>query len=161
MRNIDKFLFDFKTYFEDKLVLEIACGDSDFSLSVAKYASSVFATDKSLERINKRNIPAIPSNVKFEEMDAKNLAYSDNYFDVTVCYNALGHLEEILPEVICEMIRVTRYNGYIMFCTSWKADKIVLESLLSMTPADGTLHARKQNSFYSSILLKKVQSEFN
>lgn len=67
MKMIHKIIADFSSYLEGKSILEIACGDSDFSLNAARYATHVCATDISLERINKRELSHIPRNIKFEQ----------------------------------------------------------------------------------------------
>lgn len=60
------------------------------------------------------------------------IACGDSSVDVSVCYNALGHLKEILNPVVAQMIRVTTQEGYIIFITMWKMDKIIVPELKSI-----------------------------
>lgn len=115
MRIIETIIQDLKAYLYGKKVLEIACGDSDFSLTTSKYAKKILATDISLERVKRRELKMIPPNIEFKEMNATNLEINDNSFDVSVCYNALGHLKSILRPVLTEMLRVTTKDGYLIF----------------------------------------------
>ncbi|OPJ63592.1 class I SAM-dependent methyltransferase [Clostridium oryzae] len=117
------------SYLDGKKVLEVACGDSNFSLAACKYAKKVVATDISLDRLRKRNLQAFPSNIEFKEMDVTNLALEDNSFDATVCYNALGHLQNVLKPALDEMIRVTKPNGYLLLIATWSMDIRVLSKL--------------------------------
>nr|WP_276575911.1 class I SAM-dependent methyltransferase [Oceanirhabdus seepicola] len=123
---------DLEAYLNDKKVLEIACGDSEFSLSASKYAKQILATDISLERFKRKNLKEIPQNIEFKEMDATDLILDNGTFDISICYNALGHLESVLNSVLMEMSRVTKENGYLLFIVSWKMDKRILLDLKEM-----------------------------
>lgn len=114
---------------KNKKILEVACGDSNFSLSASKYAAEILATDISLERFNRRNILEVPINLKFVEMDAKKLKLNDKEFDIAVCYNAVGHLAGIIDSVLSEMERVTTKDGKIIFISTWLMDKKMLEDI--------------------------------
>lgn len=84
------------------------------------------------------------------------MTYDDHCFDVTVCYNALGHLEENLPEILSEMVRVTRDDGYLLFCSTWKLDRIVMDAVMSLvSTVECTVQLCKQEKHYHALLLRK------
>lgn len=123
-------------YIRNRNILEVACGDSEFSINASKYAKEIVATDISLHRFKKRNLNVIPSNIIFEEMDAKSLNLENEIFDTTVCYNGLGHLDDILKEVVMEMDRVTKSKGYIIFIATWKMDKKIVDEVKEIFEGD-------------------------
>lgn len=157
MRVIETIMQDFITYLDDKKVLEIACGDSDFSLAASKYAKKVLATDISLERVKKRSLEVIPKNIEFKEMNAANLDIDNDLFDISACYNGLGHLESILRPVFIEMIRVTIEGGYLIFIATWKMDKEIFAELKNIINEhnDVTLYAEIECNKYSALVVKK------
>ncbi|HHW47905.1 MAG TPA: hypothetical protein GXX14_04705 [Clostridiaceae bacterium] len=53
MKIIEKIVQDLSTYLSGKRIIEIACGDSNFSLTASKFAKEILATDISLERAKK------------------------------------------------------------------------------------------------------------
>ncbi len=126
MKITDNISKDIIQFLNNKKVLEVACGDSEFSLSASKYAKNVLATDISLERFKKKALNQIPQNVEFREMDGSNLQIDKNTFDTSVCYNTLGHLEDVLALVIEEMKKVTKPGGHLIFIATWKMDKKIL-----------------------------------
>ncbi|MCL2323412.1 MAG: class I SAM-dependent methyltransferase [Oscillospiraceae bacterium] len=130
MRRVSKIIEEIHNLLVDKTVLEVACGDSEFSLVSSKYAKSVIGIDLSLNRIRKRDLENTYENVVFKEMDAANLKFEDEYFDITACYNAICHLGEKINKVIEEMQRVTKKGGYLIFMCTWKMEKARLLNLL-------------------------------
>lgn len=144
-------------YLNGKNVLEVACGDSEFSLNASKYAKEVLATDISLERIKRRKLPEVPENIEFREMNATGLNIDNDSFDVSVCYNALGHLENVLRPVLTEMTRVTKEGGYMMFLATWKMDKKVMEELEKIINEHDELTICKDivNGSYKALIIKK------
>ncbi len=69
----------------------------------------------------------IPQNIEFKEMDASDLMLDKDTFDISVCYNGLGHLKSVLDSVLMEMSRVTKENGYLIFIGTWRIDKRIIE----------------------------------
>lgn len=157
MRKVESVLQDLDNYFYGKKILEIACGDSDFSLNVSKYAKEVLATDISLERVKRRNLDVIPPNIEFKEMDATNLDIDNDTFDVCVCYNALGHLENQLRPVLIEMIRVTIQDGYLIFIATWKMDKKIITIMKDIVREYNslTIYDDIQCNKYNALIIKR------
>lgn len=87
------------------------------------------------------------------------IACGDSSVDVSVCYNALGHLKEILNPVVAQMIRVTAQGGYIIFITTWKMDKIVVPELKSILYEYRNITIREEienNKYYILIIQKAI-----
>lgn len=158
MRIVETIVHDLKAYLSGKKVLEIACGDSNFSLTTSKYAKEILATDISLERVKRRELEKIPNNVQFKEMNATNLDIDENSFDVSSCYNALGHLKSILRPVLTEMFRVTNQDGYLIFIATWKMDIATLGELKNIISEYNnlTLFAEIENKKYNALIVKKT-----
>lgn len=161
MRLVETIVKRLNEYIQDKKILEIACGDSDFSLCLAKHAKEVVATDISLDRFKRRCIESIPSNIVFREMDATNLEIESNSIDVSVCYNALGHLCTILNSILVQVRRVTIDNGYIIFIATWKMDRRIIPELKNIIYAQSELmiHEDIEKENYHILIVKKVRKE--
>lgn len=52
------------------------------------------------------------------EIDATNIAFSDNSFDTVVCLSALEHIYDF-SAVLREISRVLRPGGSLLLCTPW------------------------------------------
>ncbi|AIO18136.1 putative methyltransferase YcgJ [Candidatus Izimaplasma bacterium HR1] len=63
-----------------------------------------------IEAANKHNED---ERVTFEIMDANNMSFDDNSFDVVCLSNSLHHLEDI-PKMLTEMRRVVKEDGFIV-----------------------------------------------
>jgi len=159
MKVVEKIVEDLKNYLVDKKILEVACGDSNFSLCASQYAKEGVAIDISLERFKRRNI-GIPQNLVFKEMDATQLSFDNQSFDVSISYNTLGHLDTILGSVLKEMNRVTNTYGYLIFIATWKMDKRMFPDLKNIIKEQNNLsiYADIENTKYHAIILKKENS---
>lgn len=154
----DEIVSDWREYLDGKRVLEVACGNSDFSVAATKYAEEVLATDISLERAEKNCKCLLPDNLRFKEMNAAALGLEDNSFDVVVCFNALGHLKGVLEPVLSEMARVTAQNGCFMFIATWKMDIEHFGEVKKIINEDDKLELAEniENTKYSVFVVKKT-----
>lgn len=99
-----------------EVILDIAAGTGLITFRMAEKTTSsgkIVATDISDEMVNIGNqivqSRALP-NVHFERMDAENLTYTENTFDLTTC--ALGLMYFPDPDAsLKEMYRVLKYGG--------------------------------------------------
>jgi ubiquinone/menaquinone biosynthesis C-methylase UbiE len=91
-------------------------------------------------------------------MDASKLKLKDEEFDLTVCYNAIGHLTEIIDLVLSEMLRVTQNGGQLIFIATWAMDKRILEELQIVWSKriDSKNLQHIQDSKYSILIIKKL-----
>jgi len=113
---------------KDAKFLEVACGCAELSIEAAKYANSVDCIDldefRLKQEINNYN------NIHFQKMDATQMNFNNEYFDIVALYNAVMHLEEILESVIKECIRVTKKSGEIYVISTFRMDKPVMQTKL-------------------------------
>lgn len=158
MRKIGRIIEDLKDCFLEKRVLEIACGDADFSLAVSKYANSVLGIDISLARVARRNSGEMPDNVRFQEMDATRLDFETGLFDAVVSYNAMGHLADVLEDCISEMIRVLKRGGCLVFIATWKMDRKLIPDIKDLIAITRTIRnsIEIKNKTYYALIWKKT-----
>ena len=112
-----------------------------FSEAAAAYAAEVTASDISLERARKRGLEQFPKNVRFRETRAENLDFPSDAFDAAVCYNALGHLQTVLPAVLSEMTRIAAPGGVLIFAATWQMDFPLLDEVQALAKAIPRLSA--------------------
>lgn len=157
VKTVENIIKSLDAYVNGKKILEVACGDTDFSLQVSKYAKEVLATDISSERLARKNLDMIPENFEFREMDAASLDIESDSFDVSVCYNALGHLKSILDSILREMTRVTLEGGYLIFIATWKMDKKILQELKELIGEYNNLkvHSDIESSKFNALIIEK------
>ncbi|MCX6174116.1 MAG: class I SAM-dependent methyltransferase [Ignavibacteriales bacterium] len=99
------------------LVLELGCGYGRILPSLAKKAKSVFGIDTSLSSLllGKETLSKI-SNCSLAQMNAVQLSFPNNIFDVVVCIqNGISAFHVNQKELILESLRVTKPNGIVLF----------------------------------------------
>lgn len=98
-----------------KKVLEIGVGNGKTLKAIIKQKpKTVVAIDFSSEalEISKK----LFTKVKFIKADVKNLPFSDNEFDVIICYYVLNNLlKKERQKAVSEMFRVIKDGGKILF----------------------------------------------
>jgi ubiquinone/menaquinone biosynthesis C-methylase UbiE len=104
---------------KDKTVLDYCCGNGEIGIEMAKQgAREVHGIDISSVAINNATALAQKENVankcSFQVMDAENMQYADNTFDIIHEYGALHHVN--LPVALKETARVLKPNGRLI-CT--------------------------------------------
>lgn len=129
MKIADKIVNNIISHVKDKNILEVACGEASFSLSVSKYANTVIASDIEGVRIDRIPKEIIPSNLSFMIMDASKLKFNNDHFDTAVSYNALSHLGVIAIDVVNEMLRVVKNNGKVILIGTWKIENPMLNKI--------------------------------
>ena len=107
-----------ENYAKGKKVLEIGCGDGYGSAYLAKVASEVvgidYEADIILQAKDKYNAP----NLRFIEMDATNLQFTDNLFDIACSFQVIEHIpEEKLIKYLSEVKRVLKKGGKFFLST--------------------------------------------
>jgi ubiquinone/menaquinone biosynthesis C-methylase UbiE len=100
-----------------KNVLEIACGSGTGIDYIAKKANKVVGgdIDSKLVEIAKKNY-AGNSNVEVIELDALNLPFEDNTFDIVLLFEAIYYLPDV-EQFLEETKRVLDKNGKIIIAT--------------------------------------------
>ena len=119
MKKTDKAVELFKNDIEDKVILEVACGGADFSISASKYAKIIYCIDLDDSRIKSKSLG---DNINFELMDASNMEFVDETFDNVFLYNAFFHVQTQWIKIENECRRVLKPNGKIFIIGTWKLD---------------------------------------
>ncbi len=99
-----------------KNVLEYGCGPGSHSFILAQYANTVTSVDISDYAINNACRLAQEmglNNLKFIEMDAENLSFESESFDLIYGNAILHHLN--LEKAFCEIDRVLKKGGKAFF----------------------------------------------
>jgi ubiquinone/menaquinone biosynthesis C-methylase UbiE len=101
-----------------KDVLEVACGGGQGLALLAQHAKKVVGGD--IEENNlayARDTYRDDRCVQVVRLDAQNLTFDDDSFDVVLLYEAIYYLED--PEqFMSECVRVLRSRGMIVICTA-------------------------------------------
>lgn len=100
---------------ENIKILDIGCGPGFFSIILAKAGFNITAIDYTNEMIEraKENSGYLTNKIKFMIMDAQNLQFEDESFDVIVSRNLTWNLEK--PEIAYkEWIRVLKRKGILL-----------------------------------------------
>lgn len=96
-------------------VLDIGCGPGFFSILMSQCGHDVTGVDYSDEMVAhaRQNAATMRQNIAFQRMDAQNLGFEDESFDLVISRNVMWCLEQ--PErAYREWLRVLRKNGRIV-----------------------------------------------
>lgn len=157
MRVIEDIAWKIRELLKDRKILEVACGNADFSMEAVKYARLVLATDTSLDSYRYCNRCYLPVNLALKVVESPCTGLEDAAFDVSVCYNKLSTISADKETVIKEMARVTKTDGYLVFAATLKAEKIAVNELVSSAVFNETLKVYKEifNSRFSMLIMQK------
>lgn len=99
------------------LVLELGCGYGRILPSLSQKAKSVFGIDTSLSSLLLgKELLGNNSNCFFAQMNAVQLSFPNNIFDVVVCIqNGISAFHVNQKELILESLRVIKPNGFVLF----------------------------------------------
>ena len=104
------------------VVLELACGSGQFSYRLAPYVGSWIATDLSASMIAEAKSRNSVRGLSFRQMDAMDLGFEDESFDVVLIGNAL-HIISNPVLALDEARRVLRSDG-VMIALSFVEEKV-------------------------------------
>lgn len=100
----------------NKKVLDYCCGNGETSLFLAQHEAETTGIDISPVSIEncKRNVirEKVDKHARFFVMDAENLEFEDNYFDIIFCSGVLHHLD--IKKAYPELARVIKPDGEII-----------------------------------------------
>lgn len=118
-----------------KKALDYCCGDGRTAQFMARNGAEVVGIDISDISINNARDSAIAAkvdgNASFFVMDAENLDFPDNFFDVITCLGVLHHLD--IQKAYPELARVLKPTGEII-CDEPLAYNPVIQLYRKMTP---------------------------
>lgn len=111
------FFYNFiSSHCKDKKVLDYCCGEGDVAFFAAKNGGNVVGIDISPESIkiaeNGAKERGLSDKAKFEVMDAENLSFEANSFDLIICGGVLHHLD--IEKAYKELARVLKVDGQII-----------------------------------------------
>ncbi|MDD4939892.1 MAG: glycosyltransferase [Candidatus Omnitrophica bacterium] len=107
-----------KLFCKDKIVLDVACGVGYGSAILAEVAKRVVGVDVSSEAIEYARNHYQRENIEFMVMDANDLKFPRNYFDVVSSYETLEHLDEP-KRFLSEVRRVLNKEGTFLVSTPY------------------------------------------
>lgn len=117
---------------KSKKVLDIGCGRGDLAFQIAKKGATVYGIDYSKDgialAIDALNLQSeeIKNKLDFKIMDAKNIQFKDNTFDIITAIDVFEHLyKSELDIVMNEIYRVLKPNGILLVHTD--TNKIYLD----------------------------------
>lgn len=124
-------LLHYVTFKKGMKVLDLGCGRGDTAFYLAKKGNKVTGIDyaKDAIKIAKRTRLEKKENIKrytqFFVMDAKNLQFPDNSFDIVLSFDVFEHLyPEELELAVQEIKRVLKSDGILLIHT--EANKLYL-----------------------------------
>ncbi len=126
MKVVQKAITLIKSDIDNKIVLEMACGCAQFSISASNIAKEVVCIDLDSHRLDNQVLNC--KNLEFHIMDATKTDFTDSYFDTVVIYNAIGHLQNCFKEILLEALRLKNGNGSIYIISTFKMDKSFIKS---------------------------------
>jgi len=111
----NRYLISFLGNLQGKRILELGCGAGENSIYFALQGANVTATDISEGMLEKTNRLAKKYGVKIDthKMDAMNITFENDAFDVVYAANTLHHVDT--PTAIHEIHRVLKPGGFM--CT--------------------------------------------
>lgn len=103
---------------KDKMILDIGCGDGYGPDYLARVASRVTGIDYEEDIILKAQRKYILPNLKFLCMEAANLDFRDNSFDIICSFQVIEHIpENNLEQYLSEIKRVLKPEGVFYLST--------------------------------------------
>lgn len=101
---------------DDKVVLDVGCGNGIYTLSLATYAKQVIGIDinkKALHEAIKNQVKSGISNVNFSLMSAEAIGFKKDHFDAVVCIETLEHIEKE-REALREIRKILKSEGKLI-----------------------------------------------
>ncbi len=120
INKLGRLIFELLPDNEYKNILDVGCGIGQWSTKLSdKLNSSVIGIDISPEMIElarKRSKILENSSTKFFLMNAKDLKFEDDFFDLVICVTVLMHTtdEKTWGKTIKEIVKVTKPGGFIL-----------------------------------------------
>lgn len=102
-----------KNYIENKIVLDIACGEGYGSNLMSEKASFVYGVDIDLETISKASCKYKKNNIKFLKGSTSDIPLEENSIDIVVSFETLEHHDKH-DEMMVEIKRVLKPNGILI-----------------------------------------------
>jgi ubiquinone/menaquinone biosynthesis C-methylase UbiE len=146
----DKIIKELIDFFDNRTILEVACGTGAFSHEVDRVANRIVAIDV----MKNINVEKNKNNIDFIKMDAQSMGFKDSVFDTIVFYNALAHIKKDILRILIECFRVLNNRGVIVFISTWPLD-YQLHSYIINAPGGKISLDRNDNGFRVTVVTNK------
>ena len=117
-------------------VLDYCCGLGSMSLRFARAGATVYGIDISPESVatarNTLRSAGLQDRGHFEVMDAENMTFPDNMFDVIMCSGVLHHLD--VSKAFRELSRVLKPSGIVIAAEALGYNPVI-RAYRKLTPA--------------------------
>jgi ubiquinone/menaquinone biosynthesis C-methylase UbiE len=140
-----------------KITLDYCCGTGIQSVEMAKIGATVYGIDISnveiqtaINRVKNNNLY---DRVTFKVMDAEQMDFNDNFFDVIVCTGVLHHLD--LNRAFPEISRVLKKGGLVI-CLEALGYNPLINLYRKLTP-----HLRTRWEIDHILTLKEIKQGLN
>lgn len=98
---------------KNKKILEIGCGDGEFTKRLAKLNCKIFASDITPKVIEKAKKEVKHKKIKFLIDNAESMKFKDQTFDIVCGISVLHHIN--IEKAFKESFRVLKNGGQIFF----------------------------------------------
>jgi len=105
-----------KSLVENKIVLDVGCGEGYGANLLAQVAQTVVAIDIDEHTIQRAQLKYAAPNLRFATMDSCRLDFSDGSFDVVCSFEVLEHVSNC-QQYLSEIRRVLRKGGAFLVST--------------------------------------------
>ena len=110
--------YEFARPFAQGKVLEVGCGDGYGSSLLAKTANEVTAVDLFPKNVTAAAERYAGPNLRFLQMNATELAFEDETFDLVVSFQVIEHIPQaLLGRYVSEIRRVLKPGGVFIVTT--------------------------------------------
>jgi ubiquinone/menaquinone biosynthesis C-methylase UbiE len=118
---------------KSKIALDYCCGEGEGAIKLAKAGAITFGIDISGDSLKLAEIDSkdLTNKPTFKIMDAENLDFEDDYFDIIYAAGCFHHLD--LDKTYSELHRVLKPNGRIM-CNEALAHNPIFHYYRKKTP---------------------------
>lgn len=117
---------------EDGPVLEGGCGLGQYVYSLTKAGYDCIGVDLAKKTVSK--IKETYPYLKIEAMDVRKLGFSDNCFAGYWSLGVIEHFYDDCDEIVCEMQRVLKPNGYLFLTVPTMSPLRKLKAELGLYP---------------------------
>ena len=143
----------------NKVILDYCCGVGVFSILPAIRGGFVYGidiSDKSIEVAKARaEFFGVSERTDFKVMDAENLGFDDNTFDIVISYGSLSFLE--LPKAFFELSRVVKKDGIVIV-----VDTLGHNPILNLNRRKYIKSGKRQKYHYDNIMtIDRIKSGYD